>query len=451
MSSDPTAGHKIPNYSALDEALVDARQKFIDRNPESLKLHERASRFLPGGNTRTVLYYDPFPLTFVSGEGCWLEDADGHRYLDFLGEFTAGIFGHSDPVIRQAVIDAMSNGINLGGHGPLEARLGDLVCSRFPSIERVRFANSGTEANLLAIALAKAFTKREKIIVFDGAYHGSLLTFGGGGGSPVNVPHQFVIAPFNGIEETQKLIRQQGDDLAAVLVEPMQGSAGCIPGDPEFLAMLRSKTTATGSLLIFDEVMTSRLSPGGRQQQLDIRPDLTTLGKYIGGGMSFGAFGGRSEIMDLFDPARSGALPHAGTFNNNVLTMAAGVAALSEVYTPEAAQALNARGDALREALNRLFRETGLPFVATGLGSLIGLHPTPDTPNSPDDLAACDPAIRELVFLDLLEDGVYLARRGLIALSLPIGDAEVETFLDAMRARSTRWRDALGIETRIAP
>jgi glutamate-1-semialdehyde 2,1-aminomutase len=222
----------------------------------------------------------------------------------------------------------------------------------------------------------------------------------------------------------------------------MMGSGGCIAGDPEFLAMLRREATAAGALLIFDEVMTSRLSDGGRQKLLDIRPDLTTLGKYLGGGMSFGAFGGRADIMELFDPGRPGALPHAGTFNNNVITMAAGVAALDKVLTPDAIERLNARGDALREGLDRFFRDARLPFVANGLGSLVGFHPTTDQPRNPDDLSACDPRMRELVFLDLLEDGFYLARRGLIALSLPVGEAETGLLLDAMNRRADRWRAA---------
>lgn len=439
--------HKLSNYSALDEVLTEARQTFIGRNPKSLALYENASKYLPGGNTRTVLYYDPFPLTLVGGAGCRVEDADGHRYVDFLGEFTAGLFGHSDPVIKEAIAGALAKGINLGAHGLHEARLGELICTRFSTIERVRFTNSGTEANLLAIALAKAFTKRESVLVFGGAYHGSLLTFGVDKGSPVNAPHQFLIAPYNGIEKTRQLIHEHGGDLAAVLVEPMLGSAGCIPGNPDFLAMLRSETADTGALLIFDEVMTSRLSAGGRQKLLGIRPDLTTLGKYIGGGMSFGAFGGRADIMGLFDPGRPDALPHAGTFNNNVVTMAAGVAAMSNVLTSEAAQALNARGDRLRQAMNGFFRKSDLPFVASGLGSLIGLHPTTTEPERPEDLVSCDPRMRELVFLDLLEDGIYSARRGLLALSLPVGDAETDLLLEVMNARADRWRTAFGTQS----
>ena len=436
-------GQRNTSADPLQAALDEAADVFSARNPKSGEMHRKAARFLPGGNTRSVLYYDPFPLTFMRGEGCRVEDADGHEYIDFLGEYTAGIYGHSNPDIRDAVEKALQRGINLGGHGPLEAGLAELVCGRFPSVELVRFTNSGTEANLLALSLAKAFTGRQTIIVFEGGYHGGLMTFAGGG-SPVNVPHRFVVAPYNEVEATRALVREHRDDLAAVLVEPMIGSGGCIPGDPEFLAMLREETAAGGALLIFDEVMTSRLAPGGRQEMLGILPDLTTMGKYIGGGMSFGAFGGRQDIMRLFDPSRPGSMPHAGTFNNNVLTMAAGTVGLGSIYTPEAASELSARGDRLREALNALFAREDLPLVASGLGSLMNLHPLRAAPTRVADLASCDRRIRDLVFFDLLEDGIYIARRGFITLMLPTGEAETERLLSVVGARAPRWRELFG-------
>ena len=238
---------------------------------------------MPGGNTRTILYFDPFPLCMLRGEGCHLFDADGHRYVDLLGEYTAGIFGHSHPVIRAAIVDALNGGISLSAHNAAENRLANLIRERYASMELVRFTNSGTEANLMAIATAIAFTGRRRILVFAGAYHGSVLKFGGAP-SPINVPHDFLIAPYNDIETARTLLREHAGELAAVLVEPMLGSAGCIPGDPPFLSMLADESRAAGALLIFDEIQTSRLSAGGRQALLGIRPDLTTLGKYHGGG-----------------------------------------------------------------------------------------------------------------------------------------------------------------------
>jgi len=412
-------------------ALAAATEAYARRNPKSFERSQAAAAYLPGGNTRSSLYFDPFPLNIVRGEGCRLFDADGHEYFDFLGEFTAGVYGHSEPAIRAAVVAALNEGVNLSGHTALEAALGRIICERFPSIELVRFTNSGTEANLMALAAATSFTRRRRIIVFDGAYHGGVLSFAGGG-SPINVPHEFVVSTYNDVDQTLKLIEENRGQLAAILVEPMIGSGGSIPADVEFLQALRRAATESGALLIFDEVMTSRLAPGGRQQAVGIMPDLCTLGKYLGGGMSFGAFGGRRDVMAQFDPRRPGALPHAGTFNNNVVTMAAGIAGLTRVFTPAAAEALNARGDALRGRLNALCRDRGASFQFTGIGSLMSAHATARPIRKPADAAAADAAVEGLLFFDLLARGVYIARKGFIALSLPIGDAEIDHFVDAV-------------------
>jgi glutamate-1-semialdehyde 2,1-aminomutase len=422
----------IPNQAGgLAGALEEAKAAFVAANPESRARFEAAARVMPGGNTRTVLFYDPFPLCIARGEGARLWDVDGHEYVDFLGEFTAGIYGHSNPAIRAAIDRALDDGINLSGHNRLEAELAAIVCQRFPSIERVRFTNSGTEANLLALAAALAHTGRRKILVFEGAYHGGLLTFATGA-SPVNVPHEFVLGRYNDPAATRALIDQHGDTLAAILVEPMLGAGGCIPGEPAFLAALREAATRHGIVLIFDEVMTSRLSPGGRQRELAILPDMTTLGKYIGGGSSFGAFGGKAAIMRRFDPREPGALPHAGTFNNNVISMAAGIAGMTEVLTPVAVEALNARGDALRATLNAVCRKHRARLQVTGIGSIMSLHGTDRPIRTPADLAGADPAIKDLVFFDLVARGFYLARRGFMALSLPIGDAETAGLVAAL-------------------
>lgn len=421
------------NWSA-ETALDEARAAYVARTPKSAAAYAHAAEVMPGGNTRSVLFYEPYPLTIARGEGCHIWDADGHPYIDLLGEFTAGLYGHSNPVTRRAIDTALDGGINLGGHNLMEAQLARLICDRFASVERVRFTNSGTEANLMAIALAKAATKRSRVMVFAGGYHGGVLTFGGGVSAPVNVPHDFIIAPYNEIEATTKLIAEAGADLAAVIVEPMMGSGGCIPALPGFLEAIRAATTSVGALLILDEVMTSRMSAGGHQKRLGLTPDLTTLGKYIGGGMSFGAFGGRADLMDRFDPRRPDALPHAGTFNNNVLTMSAGVAGLTELFTAEAADALFARGEALRARLNAVCQSHGVKMQFTGLGSLMNVHFTDQPITRPADAAKGNAKLRDLFFFDMTAAGFYLARRGLIALMLPIGAAELDKLVAAVEA-----------------
>ncbi len=393
------------------------------KRPESARLHAEATGALPGGNTRSVLYFDPFPPVMVRGEGCRLWDADGHAYLDALGEFTAGLYGHSEPAIRAAVTEALAGGLSLSSHTAREGLLAREIQRRFPAMELLRFTNSGTEANLMALATATAHTGRRQVLVLKGGYHGGVLAFAGGG-SPVNVPHDWIVARYNDLDDAQQKVAPHRGKLAAILVEPMLGSGGCIAGEPDFLRGLRALADETGALLIFDEVMTSRLSFGGRQALLGIRPDLTTLGKYFGGGLSFGAFGGRADVMARYDPRSSGAWQHAGTFNNNVLTMAAGLTGLTQVLTAERLDTLNARGDRLRERLNALFGREGVPLQVTGLGSLMQLQVVAGPIRNPDDLAAGDDRLKALLFFDLLERGVFMARRGLMALSLPFGDAE---------------------------
>ncbi len=430
------------SLAALVSAVDRARSTYWQANPASREQIAQASAYLPGGNTRSVLHYAPFPLVMARGNGCRLWDVDGHEYLDFLGEFTAGLYGHSNEVIGGAITSALSLGINMGAPGRKEAELGRIICERFPSIELVRFTNSGTEANLMALAAATTFTERRKVLVFSGAYHGGVLAFARGG-SPVNVPHDFLVATYNDLRGTEALIATHGSELAAILVEPMLGSGGCIPGDPTFLAMLRREATAVGAVLIFDEVMTSRLSAGGRQELLKLQPDITTLGKYLGGGMSIGAFGGRRDIMSMFDPTQPHAFAHAGTFNNNALSMAAGVAALTQVLTPTAASALNARGDELRSQLNQLAHDAKAPMQWLGLGSLMSLHCTDKEIRSSADSAQENALMKELFFFDMLRDGIYLARRGFIALSLSIGDTECERLLGAVRLFLRERRDLL--------
>jgi glutamate-1-semialdehyde 2,1-aminomutase len=310
-------------------------------------------------------------------------------------------------------------------------RFAEAVRSRFENIELIRFTNSGTEANLMAIVTARAFTGRERVMVFSGAYHGGVLSFAHGG-IPINAPFPYVVAPYNDTAAALGLIERHRDELAAVLIEPMLGSGGCVPARGDFLRFLREAATRSGALLIFDEVMTSRLAPGGLQAVHEIRPDLTTLGKYIGGGMSFGAFGGRADVMGLYDPSRPDALPHAGTFNNNVLTMVAGHAGLTRAFTPEAQAEMNARGERLRERLNALSRRAAGAVQFTGIGSMMCVHFVSGEIANETDIDRSNPGLKELFFFDLLAQGLYIARRGAIVLSLVTGDLECDRFVSGV-------------------
>jgi glutamate-1-semialdehyde 2,1-aminomutase len=411
--------------SDLDSALAEARERYAAARPVSDRIHRQARAVLPGGNTRSVLFYTPFPTAMARGEGCYLEDVDNHRYIDFCGEYTAGLFGHSEPRLRAALSAALERGLNLASVGERESQLAALICGRFPSCERVRFTNSGTEANMLALGAARAFSRRVGILAFRGGYHGGLLTLLGGG-SPLNSPIPVLLADYNDIDSTLATLRSHAGEIAAVILEPMMGSGGCIPASPAFLQALRQASRDAGVLLLFDEVMTSRHSSGGLQKLHGVTPDLTTLGKYMAGGMSFGAFGGRSDVMDLFDAHRPGALVHSGTFNNNVMSMAGGIVAMGEIFDAAAADALFARGEALRTRLNDICRQRAVDMHFSGLGSMMQPHFRQGPIERPYNLSAREEALRELYFFDLLAAGIYVARRGMIAMSLPIAAAECE-------------------------
>lgn len=417
---------------SLSDALAAARQRYIEANPNSRRLAEEAAQVMPGGNTRSVLHFDPFPLRFETVEGPYLIDVDGHRYLDLLGNYSAGLLGHSPVEVRQAVSAALEGGWTSGAMRPPEIDYASLVCRRFPSMETVRFTNSGTEANLMAIATAKHFTGRQSVMAFRHGYHGGVLFFGEGG-QPLLIPHEWVMADYNDVDQAEKILSELGQDIACVIVEPMLAASGCIPGSQDFLKTLRQSTGESGTLLIFDEVMTSRLSPAGAQGALDITPDLTTLGKYIAGGLPAGAFGGRRDVMALFDSTNPSSLSHGGTFNNNELSMAAGIAVHRDLLTPEIIDSVNERGDLLRQSINAVFERAGISMITTGWGSLMTIHATKGPVACPDDLADTDEVLKELLFFDLLEMGYYLARRGFIALSTDVTDEHVECLVNDLR------------------
>ncbi len=412
----------------IDLALDEAIDNYEQSHPESRVYFDKAKQVMPGGNTRTVLHYGPYPFVVAKGVGANIVDVDGKTYSDFLGEYTAGLYGHNNEIIETAVVNALKQGVTLGGPTLTEAKFAKLLCDRFPAVDRLRFCNSGTESNVLALSAARAFTNREAIVVVDGSYHGGVLSFSGD--SPINVPYPTHRIPYNNIDAAVSCIESLGTQLAAVLVEPMIGAGGCIPADREYLKALRSATQQTGALLIFDEVMTSRLTAHGLQGLHAINPDLTTLGKYLGGGLTFGAFGGREDIMDNFDPAKPGAWRHAGTFNNNILTMSAGLAGLSQVYTNDTANEFFERGNAWRNALAEKINALSVPVQLTGLGSMMAFHFAQSAPTAPFIPGAYATKLYELLHFDMIERGQFYSRRGMINLSIETSEAQWDAFCD---------------------
>lgn len=356
------------------------------------------------------------------------------RYTDFVGELSAGLYGHSHPVIRTAILSTFDEiGLSLGSTTTYEARYASLLCQRF-KLERVRMANTGTEANLHALAAARHYTGKRKVVVFNGGYHGACFSFGGGKpGANTADKGDFVVVQKYGDDEAaaeaRKVIEQTAKegDLAAVLVEGMQGAGGCLPGSKEFLLAVQEAAKKAEAVFILDEVMTSRLAPNGLGQELGLSPDLVTLGKYLGGGFSFGAFGGRKEIMDsVYDPRVKGSLAHSGTFNNNTMTMCAGFAGLSQVFTEEVCVEFRKMGDDFREKLNGVAKGTRLRF--TGKGSLIGLHFREDGTLEGQERAD----LRDLFWFEMLEEGFWITRRGFIAMMLETPKEELDRFVVAV-------------------
>ena len=422
----------------LSSALAEAEQRYIAANPKSARLNAEARANLPGGNTRTTVHFSPFPLYIASGKGSRLTDADGHTYADFINEYTAGVFGHSNQVIAQAITETLAQGINFGAPTRHEIALSSEIRKRFPAMELLRFCNSGTEANLLALATTRAATGKDEILVFNGAYHGSLFYFSHGA-SPLNMPMPVVTSTYNDIEAMTRDITANVKRLAAVIIEPMQGGAGALPAEAQFIKALREITRQHDILLIFDEVMTSRVHVGGLQAYFGVKPDLVTLGKYIAGGLTIGAFGGRADLMGRFDPTRPDSFPHGGTFNNNVVAMAAGHAALTKLLTDDNLNHMNALGDELRDRLSRLSAKHDVPMLVTGFGSIFGIHFHHGKARNIDDLdrgeagrerAVAD--LKKLFHLDMIAAGHYISRRIMGNLSLETSAQEANAFVEAV-------------------
>ncbi|CAK7200435.1 hypothetical protein SEUCBS139899_003130 [Sporothrix eucalyptigena] len=470
--------------TAVAEAVAAAHATFEGHNPESRRLHTEAGAHMPGGNTRTVLYAEPYPVAIRSADNNTLTSVDGRSYVDFLGEFSAGLFGHSHPRIAQAVQTALTSGWNYGGESVVEKQLAARFISRFSAggIDLVRFTNSGTEANTFAIGAALAYTGRKKILIFSSGYHGGTFVFpmdlcrwmySGSKGDPpcrvMNLPHEFVAAPYNNLAETKAIIDSlPADSLAAILIEPIQGSGGCRPAAPGFLRYLRETANKLGALLIIDEVMTSRLGPSGALAAISaseggepIKADLMSFGKWIGGGMTFGAFGGRRDVMALFDPALGAAkrLMHPGTYNNNVFTMNAGLAAL-DIYNAEAVEALNSRGNKLKEGITKVLSAAGI-YPADQMKYLSDVIEVDSFKGETKLYTGPDsaPMALPLVFLSsrgsmlnlrfsgpdaghwhniyyhfMLEKGIYMASRGYTPLNLVIEDKDVDMFIAAVES-----------------
>lgn len=419
----------------------------------SEELYRRAARVLLGGTSRDTTYMAPHPIYAASGEGCRIRDVDGNERLDFHNNFTTLIHGHAHPHVRDAVERQLRCGSCFALATEAEVELAELLTARVPAFERIRFTNSGTEAVMMALKAARAFTGRAMIARCEGSYHGSSdfaevstdptpETWGPGDplpvprarGTPPSALGEVVVIPFNDPVAAERILAPHAEKLAAVLVDPLPNRAGLVPAAPEFLPALRQLSERHGIVLVYDEVMSFRLGYQGAQGAFGVTPDLTVLGKVIGGGFPVGAVAGRGEIMSVFDPSPGRpAVPHGGTFTANPITMVAGRATL-ELLTPEALDRLNALGELARTVLRRAFDDAGVPGQVTGAGSLLRLHLTA---RPIVDYRSAYPTADEQLQRDglhryLLDHGILMAGNGLAALSTPMGEDEVRRLVDAV-------------------
>jgi glutamate-1-semialdehyde 2,1-aminomutase len=392
---------------------------------KSQQLFQQARQHIPGGVNSPVRAFQGVggtPVFFTRGEGAYLFDADGRRYVDYVGSWGPMIAGHCHPAVVKAVQDSAGNGLGFGAPTEIETRMADLLCELVPSLELVRMVNSGTEATMSAIRLARGFTGRDKIVKFEGCYHGhsdSLLVKAGSGaltlgvptspGVPADLAKHTLTLEYNNADQVRNVFTDLGEQIAAIIVEPVAGNMNCIPPLPGFLEALREVCDQCQSVLIFDEVMTGfRVALGGAQQYFGVTPDLTTLGKVVGGGLPVGAFGGRRDIMEQIAP--TGPVYQAGTLSGNPVAMAAGLATLELVQAPGFHAQLGAVTRQLLDGLRERAAAAGIPMSGNQVGGMFGLFFTDvESVSSFATVNGCDIEHFRRFFHAMLDQGVYLA------------------------------------------
>lgn len=432
----------------MTTTAVSIEESYRANTPRSLELFEK-TRPLTAGPVKGAYFYPPYPLTMERGEGCYLYDVDGQRYVDCANHHTGQILGHNHPAVMEAVQEQMKRGIALGAPTGIETDIAAEMCRRVDSLDRIRFVNSGTEATLHAIRLARGFSKRPKIAKFEGGYHGShdivevsvapTLDQAGpadaphsvpttGGISP-NAPSEVVVLPYNDEAAVDKLIEKHRDELACVIFDP---KAGVLPQRPEFARAVRDITRKHGVLLVFDEIVGFRMGVGGLQAHFGIDPDLSCFGKIVGGGFPVGALGGRADIVDLFDNSQGPTgLFQSGTFSAHPVTMAAGLAMLREL-TPAAFDHLNGLADRLRTGLQAMFARHHIKAQMVHNGSAFSIYFTDAELRSYRDLVGVDKSLAPSVFLALLEEGYFLSNGlGMCALSLVMENTHIDGLVAA--------------------
>ncbi len=441
---------------ALGERVMtvedEIRERYRVRTPGSRARHDVAQQYLPAGDTRSATWFAPYPTYMVAGEGAWLQDCDGNRYLDLLNNFTSLVHGHAQPDIVEYAADQLTRGTVFGTAAEPQVGLAKLLIERIPSFEKVRFTNSGTEATMMMMRAARAFSGRDIIVKMDGGYHGSHdfveVSISAaldsaqapaarveGRGVPDTVLNAVMVAPFNDLKAMEALLHQHHERIAGIIVEPMPNAGGMVPPAPGYLSGLRALADEYGVLLLFDEIVTLRLGSGGFQAIAGAIPDLTAVAKIIGGGFPVGAFGGRKDIMELFNPAASADFVfHSGTFNGNNMTMTAGLEAMQRL-DQAAIERINRLGEDLGGGVNRIFRSLSIGAQCLGYGSLQQIHWTDEPVVSLADARRAGEDIgqlRQLLQLELLNRGVYTSNRGMFSITTAMSEGDIALALTAV-------------------
>lgn len=417
----------------------------------SSELFAKAQQSIPGGVNSPVRAFAGVggdPVFFERANGAYMFDVDGNRYIDYVGSWGPMILGHNFPPIRDAAIEAAERGLSFGTPTAIEVTMAEKIIEIVPSIEKVRMVNSGTEATMTAIRLARGYTKRDKILKFEGCYHGhvdSLLVKAGSGaltlgtpnspGIPADLAQHTLTVDFNDLDQVQQVFAQYADEIACIIVEPVAGNMNLITPAEGFLQGLRDVCDQYGAVLIFDEVMTGfRVAPGGAQQHYHVTPDLTCLGKVIGGGMPVGAFGGKSEIMDYIAPV--GPVYQAGTLSGNPVAMAAGLAALNALQDHSQYEAMNKRAETLMQGFKQAADENNIPLCVNNVGGMFGFFfITADKVTSFKEATNCNMQHFKAFYHEMLKRGIYLAPSAFEAgfMSMAHSDTDIEETIQAAR------------------
>lgn len=431
----------MPGEKLLAEYRQRIEGEYRRRTRKSLEIIEKGSKYCPGGDYRSGSWFSPYPVVSSTGKDCWITDVDGNTYLDVNNNYTSMVLGNSNAAVAAAIKAQVDKGPTIAASSENAFEWAQLICERIKSVEQVRFCTSGSEADMHAIRAARAFTGKDKILKMEGNYHGSydpLETSAGWGklpwGLPKSVEQDILVTPFNDEAAAEKIVSKYKNELACIIVEPVMGAAGIIPARKEYLHFLQKLCQDNGLLFIVDEVITFRLDVGGAQRPYGLKPDITVLGKNIGGGLPVGAFGGRADIMTIHFAGRrpKPMVHHSGTFVATLVGCAAGIAAVKEL-TAERIAHINKLGENLASGLRAILGELGIKGQVTGTGSLLQIHFVNHPVTNASHLFDQNRDVINLFQLCMLNRNVFMPARGFFAISTPTTQKEIDKALAASR------------------